>query len=131
MCFYILVEPTNQSRRLRLRYSVSFQFVRFIQKLHTSLSVGFESGPFSPRFSSFNRAKVARSLEYPHRPIRASIPVRTAVMNSVLARIASETLSCDGIVFQWWLLYIVECRSYEFMLKWMLSCAPVGNMLVN
>jgi len=62
-----------------------------------SVSVGLQSGPF-PRFSSFNNAKVARSLEYPHRLIRAPMPVRTAVANSVLARIASETLSRDGIV---------------------------------
>jgi len=61
-----------------------------------SLSVGLQSGPF-PRLSSLSRARVALSLEYPHRLIRASIPFRTAAANSVLARISSETLSRDGI----------------------------------
>jgi len=104
-----------------------------------SLSVGLQSGPF-PRFSSFSRANVARSLEYPHRLIRASMPVRTAAVNSVLARISSETLSRDGIacfccVFRSTLSqkYIAESKYCSLFVNFcgILSCLVVGNVLIN
>jgi len=85
---------------------------------------------------------VARSLEYPHRPIRASMPVRTAAVNSVLARIISDTLSRDGMVCA----FVVSCfrstlsqtciAESKYCSLFMNLCGilcyrVVGNVLIN
>lgn len=98
----LLFSPQNKSSlRMALPTTIALfasskPSLYFFMALNISSSVGLQSGPF-PRLSSLSRARVALSLEYPHRPIRASIPFRTAAANSVLARISSETLSRDGI----------------------------------
>ena len=99
VCKYASKKWDGSELQVKRQNSLPFErpSSRHIKEIHTSSSVGLDSGPF-PRLSSFSSANVALSLEYPHRLIRASMPCRTAVANSVLARISSETLSRDGIL---------------------------------
>jgi len=101
------VVPLRESISLRVarlttiaRFASSMVNLCFLIASNTSSSVGLPQveQESCPRLISFNRMWMARSLEYPQRPISASMPVRTAATNSVRARTSSGTLSRDGII---------------------------------